>query len=505
LTDKILFWLSEELIQFFLANALQEKLNADFFAIVEGHPGLKDFIKKQNFVNFDKTWFLYDYLNEPFSKPDIDYLKSFETRFKINLWEIAYSERLFHSEFNKYHSFNHDEILSIIEKHCKLYEQILDTIKPDFFLVSLITRLPNYLLFRLCKAKGIKVITLEWAKFGGRTLISQEIDRVDGLDEMKIDSLNNNRTIDELKEYLKQNKPYSGFESRPTQKISKLKKLYDLLSFILNPININYQKMYVNYGKSKWNLLTKGSRTLLRRKRKKIEKFFDDNLKKSIDDDQPFLFFTLQAEPERDLLIFVPYYSDQLAIIKQIAKAIPVGYRLYVKDHPLMSEIGWRELDYYKKIMALPNVELLHPSIKSGEIIKKSSVVLTVAGTPGFEALFEKKPVIVFSDVDYSVLPSVLRVEKIEDLPNLIHLALSMKIESQPLDEFVRLIENNSVPFDKYGYLREFNNKFDIKGFSKNVTISNDGVEEIMKTFSEVFQMLANAHIQKIEKISNNT
>ena len=502
---KILFWISEELIHFFIAKFLSDKSPGKFSAIIEGHSGLKDFFKSQNIVDFDKTWFLYDHLEGPFLKPDIDYLKSFETRFKINLWEIAYSERLFHPEFNKYYSFNHDEILSIIEKYCKLYEQILDDTKPEFFLVNLITRLPNYLLYRLCKAKGIKVITLEWAKFGGRTLISQEIDRVDGLDEMKFDPLYDTRTIDELKEYLKQNKPYSGFESKPTQKISKLQKLGDLFSFILHPIPIDYQKMYGNFGKSKWNLLTKGSRFLLRRKRKKIEKFFDGNLKKDIHDDPPFLFFSLQSEPERDLLVLAPYYSDQLAIIKQIAKAIPVGYRLYVKDHPIMHEIGWREVDYYKKIMALPNVELLHPSIKSGEIIKKSSVVLTVAGTPGFEALFEKKPVIVFSDIDYSELPSVLRVEKIEDLPNLIRSALSMKIESMPLDRFVRLIEENSVPFDKYTYLREFNNKFDIKGFSKTISISDTDVEEILEQFSDIFSILADAHIQKIEKLSNCT
>ncbi len=148
---RILFWISEELIHFFLAKFLSEKTPGKFSAIIEGHPGLKDFFKNQNLVNFDKTWFLYDYLNKPFSKPDISYLKSFETRFKINLWEIAYSERLFYAEFNKYYLFNHDEILSIIEKHCKLYEQILDDIKPEFFLVNLITRLPNYLLYRLFK------------------------------------------------------------------------------------------------------------------------------------------------------------------------------------------------------------------------------------------------------------------------------------------------------------------------------------------------------------------
>jgi hypothetical protein len=503
LENNILFWISEELIHFFIAKFLSEKNSGKFSAIIEGHPGLKDFFQNQKIVDFNKTWFLYDYVIGPFEKPDIEYLKSFETRYDLNLWEIAFSERIFYPEFNKYYTFNHDEILSILEKHCKLYEEILDSVKPEFLLVNLITRLPNYLLFRMCKSKGIKVITLEWAKFGGRTLICQEIDRADGLDNMNIVSSENTRTFEELKGYLKKNKPYSGFESKPTKKLSKLKKLKDFSLFLLNPINSDYQKMYVNYGKSKWNLLTKGSRTSLKIKKNLAQNFFDKNLKNKIDEQQPFLFFSLQSEPERDLLVLAPYYSDQITIIKQIAKSLPVGYKLFVKDHPIMSEIGWRNIEYYKQIMALPNVTLLHPSIKSNEIIKKCSVVLTIAGTPGFEALFEQKPVIVFSDIDYSVLPSVLRVQKIEDLPILIRSALKLKVESSSLDKFVKIIDKSSIYFDKYEYIRAFNNIFDFKGFSKTVSLSNNEIIKIMNDFSTTFKMLGDAHFQKIKTMLN--
>ena len=41
---------------------------------------------------------------------------------------------------------------------------------------------------------------------------------------------------------------------------------------------------------------------------------------------------------------------------------------------------------FYKFLMKLPNVELVHPSIPPDKIIKNSSMVITIASTAGQEA-----------------------------------------------------------------------------------------------------------------------
>ena len=55
------------------------------------------------------------------NKPDIDFLKQKESEYKISIWKMSYGERLF-LEFNKYHKFSSDEILSFFEQELKFFE-----------------------------------------------------------------------------------------------------------------------------------------------------------------------------------------------------------------------------------------------------------------------------------------------------------------------------------------------------------------------------------------------
>ena len=64
----------------------------------------------------------------------MEYLNSFEEKYKINLWLLAINERLFY-EYNEFHKFSREEILSILEDECKLFEKILE-IKPEFLITS---------------------------------------------------------------------------------------------------------------------------------------------------------------------------------------------------------------------------------------------------------------------------------------------------------------------------------------------------------------------------------
>ena len=67
-------------------------------------------------------------------------------------------------------------------------------------------------------------------------------------------------------------------------------------------------------------------------------------------------------EPERTLLIDAPFHTNQLDIIKNLAKSIPINYKLFVKEHPSMAHREWRDVSFYKEILSLPNVVLIHPS-----------------------------------------------------------------------------------------------------------------------------------------------
>ena len=55
----------------------------------------------------------------------MEYLTKFEEKYNIDLWKLAINERLFYRFFN-FHKFTQDEILSIDEDACRLFELVLD-------------------------------------------------------------------------------------------------------------------------------------------------------------------------------------------------------------------------------------------------------------------------------------------------------------------------------------------------------------------------------------------
>ena len=110
------------------------------------------------------------------------------------------------------------------------------------------------------------------------------------------------------------------------------------------------------------------------------QSFIDRKLAREISN-EPFIFFPLHYEPERTLSTDAPYFTNQLETITNIAKSLPINFRLYVKEHPVMKTMGWRSISYYKKILELPNVKLIHPSLKPVLLYKKCALVITITGT----------------------------------------------------------------------------------------------------------------------------
>ena len=105
LTEKIIFWSGGSFVGFSLASALRRKINGDFYAIFDVPDRQKPFYEKQKIVDFKKIWFFHDSISKPGKKVDMEYLNSFEEKYKINLWLLAIDERLFY-EHNEFHKFS---------------------------------------------------------------------------------------------------------------------------------------------------------------------------------------------------------------------------------------------------------------------------------------------------------------------------------------------------------------------------------------------------------------
>lgn len=494
--DRILFWIDVDFIYFGIAKYMQEKYDFDSFAIIDVNGRAKKFFQDQKLVQFQKAWYYLDYISLQNKQPDIDYLKYFESKYKIQLWNIAYSERSFH-KYNIYYNFSSNEILSIIEQECKFFENVLNEVKPDFLIIKMTDWHQNHLLYEMCKARGIKILMLIPTRFGIRMMISERIDKVDSI--LSKTDLQTKRTVGELENYLK---GYDSFkqanEFRNKYQIYNWQKFKTTLRFFLTPINSSYRKRYSNYKATRSKIFVKQLRLLLKKRYREF--FINRYFTREITNETPFIYFPMHIEPERTLSIDAPYYTNQLEVITNIAKSLPVGYKLYVKEHTVMKNMGWRSISYYKQILELPNVKLIHPSVKPEEMFSNCSLVITITGTAGLEAAFYKKPAILLADVIYSSIPSVYRLKSIEVLPQAIQLSLQKKVDPLDLNEFVDTIDKNSFEFDINRLRTDFSNRYYYGGMLVDPNMPISKIESFIAEYEEVFRRLALEHIKKIQQ-----
>src|SRR6185312_14789797 len=320
--DKILFWLDMEWIRFGIAKFLQESYDCDFYAVLDTDKVATDFYQKQDIVKFQKVWYYRDYVSKVSNKLDIEYLKNFEDKYNLNLWQLAYSERFFY-KYNIYYKFKYDEILTILEQECRLFEKILDEIKPNYLVIKLTDTHQSQLMHQLCKVRGIKILMMSPTRFAYHFTVSEEYDVLNNFDVTA--DYGKKRSISELQDYLKKNYTLDQTKKFASNlRIPKWKHVQKYLNFLLKTRDDEFKKSYANYGKTTIKTITQ----FLFLKKLFRKRFIDKNSITELQPNTSYIYFPLQTEPERTLLVGAPFYTDQISLITRIAKALPVGFKL---------------------------------------------------------------------------------------------------------------------------------------------------------------------------------
>ena len=492
---KILFWISPDISFFCLAHFIQQKIDADLFAVIDITEKPKKFFQSQKLVKFQKFWFFHDNIKkEKFNNPDENYLKNFENKYQIDLWKLILNERIYN--FYDFHKFSKNEILSIAEQSCKLFEQILIETKPDYVIMHDSRFHHLEIFYQLCKKFKIKIIMPSFPNVGYRAILSENYNRPDNFDELP-SSPSQNRDFTQLQKYVndlnlsKQQNEFNKNLNTGTNAILKAG-----IEFFLYSNNSNEKTHYNYFGRTKSNVF-------LFTIKSKLELFFrsryiDQNLKTEIPKNQPFVYFPLGVDMERNILIQSPLITNQLEILRQISKSIPVNYKIFVKDNPSQILRQWRSKKEYEEIMKIPNVELFHHNTSNVELIKNSDLVCTIGGTSGFEAAVYEKPSIIFSDLYYSVLPSVFYVNDIANLPEIIKKALKTKVNPSDVDQYLTFFHNNSFEFDVNSIGNKILEYFYYNGNLVDVDITEEQILKFMDDCKNDLTLLGNEYLKKL-------
>jgi len=501
MTQKILFFIGLWFIHFGIAEKLQKKTDYSLFAITDLPEKMTNFIRNQKLIKFEKTWNYLENTTQQIHEPDISYLQEIEQKYNLNLLNIVYSQKDFYPEYNPFYKFNEKEILSLLENECRFYEKVIADVDPDYLcLLNSVTH-QETLFYKMCKAKGIKILMLIPLKFKHRAMISEN--EYGPSPDIYSTSKNSNTKLsdEQIRNFWTSQDLHSHvYEWQEKNFESHFFERYKgVFQFFTNRKTEDFKNKYSNFGKSNSKVLaTKITRS---KQRKKLSKFMDKNFIRSIED-KNFVYYPLHYEPERITLTAGHFYTDQLFLIKNIAKSLPPGYKLYVKEHPAMKTLGWRNVSYYKQIMDIPNAKILNTNIKHDEIIKRCSLVITIAGTGGIEAAFYEKPAIFFGDIGLPKIPAFHLLKNLEELPEAIRTCLRKKIKISDLEKFVSIMQTNSFQFDLDGLGTDLSYRFGIKGPNVDAELSELKVKEFLNDNKQIFEKLADEHIKKIKEFS---
>ncbi len=491
--DKILVWINQDLIHYGLCKSLQEKFDCELYAIYDITDKPKKYFEIQKIVKFEKSWFYNDLISLKHSKPDIQFLKQFEEKYNINLWLLARNDRIF-NDFNDFYDFTEDEILSILEQESRSFDEILDSVNPDYVIIWHPTLQQDYLLYLICKARGIKTLILRTTRVGKKFIIS---DNNQDIGFHKINpNVDSDKFSDNLLDYHDKFDPQkvtAGFRNRFMSSNSDM--ISALRKYIFSE-NTNPDTHYTYFGRTKLKVLLKSFKYEIRTKIRK--NFIDKNLIKEIDQKKSFIYFPLHMEQERSTLIDAPFDTDQLQVVKQIVKSLPVGMSLYVKEHPSMKSRNWRPISIYKELMQLPNVTLLHHSVNPNILLEKCSLVIVITGTAAFDAGFYGKPAITLVETEFSSLEHISVLKKNSELPGLIKNCLKKSFNPKSMQGYIQYVEKNGILIDIDSLQQDIKDVINYGGYLIDVEINEDEFKTVIESKKREFDLLADAHIKKI-------
>ncbi len=137
---------------------------------------------------------------------------------------------------------------------------------------------------------------------------------------------------------------------------------------------------------------------------------------KSLDVPEHCVFYPMQYQPEQTTLVGGLHFANQISTIENIAKCVPFGYTLIVKEHPRGR--GARPAWQYRHLARFPNIRFCDADSKA--IMKSCEAVITITSTVGLEAMALDKPIVVLGNCYYDFADVVYKPKSWPELARML-------------------------------------------------------------------------------------
>jgi hypothetical protein len=331
--------------------------------------------------------------------PDIAYLERREKELGISIQRMIASER------HQLEGRSHEHILRMAEVALLEIGAAYDRIRPDFAFSESVSCFHSYIHFVLARERGIPFWCLGPGRLRGRIAVyssaSQRWEHTEQVyGELRTRGLSDAQRA-EAQRYVATmtEKPVAerGNDVRAKTNVDRAE---------VSRFGATWSRYFADpadpTSTAPWRAIGQRARRVARLRIAKARDLFDRPV-----EGERYVLYPIHFQPEASTLVQAPMYLDQLALLQDVAKCLPIGHRLYVKEHVVNT--GRWPIEFYDAIRAIPATRLLGPDEETWPLIQKASAIAVITGTMGWEGLMFGKPVITFGDVYFNVLPQVYK------------------------------------------------------------------------------------------------
>jgi hypothetical protein len=159
---------------------------------------------------------------------------------------------------------------------------------------------------------------------------------------------------------------------------------------------------------------------------------------------RPFVYFPLHVTDDYKIRRIVPHCEDQASLVEQVADALPQGYDVVLKEHPM--SLGRNSIRLLRRLRQRPNVRLVAPYTSSHDLIRDAAGVAVISSTVGLEALLYDKPVLTLGQPYYSGFGVTLDAGSLAEIRDLVPELLRFRPDPERVRRFLHLCMRHCYP-----------------------------------------------------------
>lgn len=405
--------------------------------------------------NLDK-WKVYDVKDitldfiKNAKKPDVDYqyldfLEKEYTHYKnINLQCMSAQELTRFAHYRKIYNYaTFEQRWFWLTLNYKRIIEIVKDFNPDMILDINNETIERTILNEVCYREGIPHINIEESKVEDIYFFSYSNTSV--LDDYFVEGYKESLKLSpgeltEEYEYIKSFREKTNIMAErfkgTVNSQYKADSWFKVFRWMLSAVHYEYQKDIkakngsicrknpLFFGSMRQQLLYWCGVQIRRKKLYGTNKYFEDPV-----EGEKYIYVPLHLIPESTTFVQAPLYVNELNNIEMLSKAIPAGWKIYVKEHQSM--VGERAVEFYDKVKKIPNVKLVRFNYYNDPKpwITKSQGVYTVTGTAAYEAALLGKRSIILGEMSCQVIEGINKLNSFRDLSKAVK-ELSLPIDN---------------------------------------------------------------------------